>query len=277
MNRPLQKLLLNITTITIAALAACAPSSKEEDVSSSTTFVLDGVFVPEDGNGEIEFQEDQHYRLYPEGCASEECEEQGTFELRGRDLILSIDGSPENQRTIPIEIEDTEDADSAQDDQANDPNDQATADGLRPQNLTDNRTKLISGRRVKLVRGVRLLKRRHVKLLGGTCTQSQITAAQASCRDVRCPSQGKKSRGINYCQKSSNGSASYSCACSGGSAASSAPTGCSRCQWSYRRCRANQISCPKMADCLGDFYNCSDSYQNCSTPQVKDFCTGWRP
>jgi hypothetical protein len=280
-------LMMMATGCDSAGQGSATPKQEQPEQQGVAPLVLDGVFLQDDGEDEIELRDSEHrYRLLVDGCSSEDCEEQGSFELGVNELHLTVDGSG-SRYSIPIAIEDAEDVEPQEEVTAADEAPPSTdvafeqAGNVRTQELVKQPDQLVK-RNVRLVRQVKIRNGKYTKQAAGSCSATQIRQAQTYCRDVKCA--GRRSRGINFCA-SKGGKSSFSCACSGGGGGGLVGSAggqlvnnaCGRCQQTYRRCRANQIACPKMADCLGDFYNCSDAISNCSTPRVQDFCTGWRP
>ncbi|MBS2020599.1 MAG: hypothetical protein JST00_47535 [Deltaproteobacteria bacterium] len=257
--------------VLVAAVSACGDAPSEPEAP----LLFEGVFTADEGQrgeGELRVAEielrDGQYRLLPDGCSDVECEEWGTFELDAvkGELRLLADGARDAE-VIPFEVDEAEDATS---EETSDDTAQATSDpGLAIKNgkLVDTKP-LLKKRNVRLVKRTRLLKRRYTKLLGG-CSSSQISAAQATCRNDRCPSQGKTSRGLNSCSVV-NGRPSFSCACSG--ASTSTATACGRAQAEFLRCIDNLFDCRDILDCRGRFIRQTDSLDSCAKPKERGFC-----
>lgn len=263
---------VTLVGVVVSTTMACAAAPEESQ--GPAPFALDGVFTVDEGPGagidEIELRGDR-YRMLADGCAGEDCEARGSFELDLDARVLRlVDDRTSETTSVPVDFDEA-DADAEEE--------LAPPEGdIRPQQLLKKPQKLLVRRRVRLLRRAKLNQKKYTKQ-AGTCTSGDIAKVQGICRDQKCPAMGGKSKGINFC--SSNGSQlSFSCACTGGGGGGGGA--CATIQNEFRRCmdRASVTNCATEApDCRGKWFRNQDARglddSSCARPVIRGGCAGY--
>jgi len=258
---------VTLVGVVVSTMMACAAAPEESQ--GPAAFALDGVFTVDEGPGagidEIELRGDR-YRMLADGCAGEDCEARGSFELDLDARVLRlVDDRTSETTSVPVDFDEA-DADAEEE--------LAPPEGdIRPQQLLKKPQKLLVKRRVRLLRRVKMNQRKYAKQ-AGTCSASQIADAQAQCRR-QC--QGGKSKGINYCSSSGGSRPNFSCACTGGGGGV-----CATIQNGFRKCmeRASVTNCATGAvDCRGQWIRDQDARglddASCPRPVIRGGCAGY--
>lgn len=264
--------LLVLTGVVAMATVACAAAPGE--AQGPAPLALDGVFTADDANepgiDELELRGDR-YRMLADGCAGEDCEARGSFELDLDARVLRlVDDRTSETTSVPVDFDEA-DADAEEE--------LAPPEGdIRPQQLLKKPQKLLVKRRVRLLRRAKLNQKKYTKQTG-TCSSADIAKVQGICRNDKCPATGGKSKGINYCS-SSGGQLKFSCACTGGGGGGGGA--CASIQNEFRRCmdRASVTNCATGApDCRGKWFRDQDARglddASCARPVIRGGCAGY--